>query len=109
MKARKIPKVIEVWAVHQGDDDRSSGHPEWFFTTKEEAKRHAAKRGWYGGEAPYRKRHAYDLGDGTVFILDDGFPEPVMLGYSEESELLKKRNKILARLSAEERAILGVQ
>lgn len=101
--------VFEVWAVHQGDDDRSIGRPEWFFTTQKAALEHAQKRGWYGGPAPVTKRLAYDLGvGGKILILDVNFPEPVIIGYSEAVENQKRRNKALAKLTTEDREALGL-
>lgn len=102
-------KIFEVWAVHQGDDDRNSGYPEWFFASEAAARKHAEKRGWYGGDAPVSKRLAYDLGvGGKILILDNRFPEPLMLGYSEAVENQKKRNKALAKLTKEDREVLGL-
>lgn len=102
-------RIFEVWAVHQGDDDRGSGFPEWFFDSEAAARKHAEKRGWYGSDAPISKRKAYDLrSGGKILILDNKFPEPVIMGYSEAVENQKKRNKALAKLTKEDREVLGL-
>jgi hypothetical protein len=44
-----IIRLIKVYAVHQGDDDRNSGTPAWFFYSKAQADAMAKGKGWYGG------------------------------------------------------------
>lgn len=30
-------RIVEIWAVYQGDTDIQWGQPKWFFLTKEQA------------------------------------------------------------------------
>lgn len=97
-------KVQKVWAVHQGDDDRSFGHPAWFFTFEADARNAAKGRGWYGGIAPVTERYIVTSGKKSYLLAKE---TPVVLNEIPES-VLEKRKKILCKLTPEEREVLGL-
>ena len=98
-------RIIDVWAVHQGDDDRQSGYPEFFFSTKEAANQKAKGIGWCGGPATVVKRQALTL-DGRYFLLDD--IGEIDLDGAKIVHNEKIRKQALKKLSAEERNVLGL-
>ena len=96
--------VAEVWAVHQGDSERHSGMPKWWFDTKQQADDVAVDRGWYGGTAPVSQHSAIVIG-GSCFVLRDTEAKTLNAGPEDEDEI---KQKALAKLSATERKVLGI-
>ena len=112
-------KIIKVYAVHQGDDDRSSGYPVWFFDDFSKAKTVAAKRGWYGGEAPITERYAICVSQqdswfteqirvecNEYYLLDN--TDPIKLNEGPD-DILRKKQAALAKLTPEDRKVLGLE
>ncbi len=88
-------KLITVYVVNQGDDDRYSGKPKWVFRTETQANSVAHGRGWYGGNAPTGPRKAILGDDGeTVYLCDPSEPFRLNIGPEDEKQekerLLKK-------------------
>lgn len=97
--------IIDVWAVHQGDDDRHSGYPEWFFTSPQEAYEVAAGRGWYGGDAPVSEKKAIVLDGETAYLLKD--IEPLELNVGPD-DLEERRKNALSKLTDIDKKVLGL-
>ena len=97
-------EVAEVWAVHQGDDDRYSGKPEWWFRDEQLARDTATGRGWYGGDAPVSKHVAIILHDTELYLLKSS--EPVSFGGPEDDD--ERREKALGKLTESEKKLLGL-
>ena len=95
----------EVYAVHQGDDDRSIGYPEWFFCDKKDAEMIADGRGWYGGNAPVSTHKAIKAEDGNYYLLAK--EEPIQLNVGPD-DLEERRQKALNKLTTGERRLLGI-
>ena len=97
--------VFSIWAVNQGDDDRSSGHPEWIFTDEVKANAVARGRGWYGGDAPVSS-HLGVIVDGKCYLLRKS--GPVSLNVSPEDEIAA-RERAIAKLNDEDKKVLGIR
>ena len=96
--------IITLYAVHQGDDDRSWGHPTWWFDNKTKADNIAKGRGWYGGDAPVSQHAAIKIEDDQYLILQN--VEPIRLGGPDDEKLI--RAKALKKLTKLEKEILGL-
>ena len=96
-------EIVELHAVHEGGEERSSGKPAWFYTDKSMAEDVAKGRGWYGGIAPITKVPAIKVGDVYYWLAKkDDIPvdtRPV------DMKVLKEQ--ALAKLTALERKALG--
>lgn len=97
--------IKKVYAVNQGDDDRSSGSPCWFFEDYAAAKNTAFKRGWYGGDAPISEHNVLVV-DGEAYLL--ARVEPVKLNESPD-DILAKKQAVMAKLTDEELKLLGIR
>lgn len=105
----------KVYAVHQGDDDRSFGKAKWFFSNREDAERVAYKRGWYGGNAPITERWAISVSDDVLgftdtYLLDSvsGLaPAAIEVGITPDMEK-DIWNKAVEKLTPTERQLFGV-
>lgn len=97
-------EILKIYAVNQGDNDRHSGTPRWFFEDKQIAVNCSIGRGWYGGNAPIGEHSALII-DGNAYLL--ARPEPVALNVTPEDEQAKK-NAARAKLTEEERKLLGI-
>lgn len=98
------PKVINVWAVNQGDDDRSCGRPVWFFDSAAKAEEVAAGRGWFGGNAPVGEHKAILFGN-QIYLLAKTEPIELNLGPQDQAE---RRKKAIEKLTPAERKLLGI-
>ena len=98
-------EIRKIYAVNQGDTDRYAGQPAWFFDSKDDAVNCSLGRGWYGGNAPVGEHMALVI-DGTAYLLARA--EPVALNVTPEDEQAKK-NAALAKLTEEERKLLGIR
>lgn len=98
--------IIDVWCVHRGDDDRSSGHPAYFFTSEEAATKARKGTGWYGGDAPISKRKAIRVNDDCYLLDEIG---EIDLDGAKEVHKRKTREKALSKLTEEERELLGLE
>lgn len=97
------PKIEEVYAVNQEDDDRSSGKPKWWFKEKQEAVEAARGMGWYGSNAPISKHHAIII-DHKIFLLQR--VSPVYFGGIVSDREIK--TQALKKLSETEKRVLGL-
>lgn len=97
--------IITVYAVHQGDDDRSFGHPAWYFTDNSRATNVAKGRGWYGGNAPVTDKKVLKIGD-TAYLLDRD--TPIRLDVGPEDYDAERKNA-LAKLTDYEKKLLGIK
>ncbi len=98
-------EIVTIYAVNQGDDDMHAGKPKWFFRSLTDAKECARGRGWYGSDAPVGNHKALIV-DGAAYLLAQ--PKPVELDPVLDDEQAKK-NKAVAKLSDEERKLLGIR
>lgn len=98
-------EIKKIYAVNQGDDDRHLGHPCWFFEGRSDADNCAVGRGWYGGNAPVSEQNELIV-DGEAYLLSR--VEPVKLNFTPEDEQAKK-NAARAKLTDEERKLLGIR
>lgn len=105
----KKVKLITVWAVNQGDDDRHSGTPHWWFSNEGIARSFAKGKGWYGGDAP--------VGQHTVLMVPAEVTESGKIEYyladervdvdgKEELEENRLKEQALAKLTPEEKRVL---
>jgi hypothetical protein len=116
-----IIRLIKVYAVHQGDDDRNSGTPAWFFYSKAQADAMAKGKGWYGGTAPVRAYDALSIYNdeqvgrlsgshndepATVYLLQH--PHPLKMDQGPVDEKLM-REAALAKLTPTEKELLGLK
>lgn len=104
-------KTLKVWAVHQGDDDRSCGSPRWWFSDQTEANNFAKKRGWFGGDAPVSEHCAMVVpGSVTESGRDEYYltKAKVDLDGVEEKIQNELKENALAKLSDEEKRVLGL-
>jgi hypothetical protein len=115
-------RIITIHAVHQGDDDRSFGHPAWWFYSKHEAEEVAKGRGWFGGNAPVRDYQALSLEDDrqagringwsftpeppTVYLLANLKPLRMGVGPADVAAL---KAAALAKLTDTEKELLGLK
>lgn len=99
-------EIKRLYAVHQGDDDRSSGYPRWYFDNAMEATKVAIGRGWWGGNAPVSEKKCLVIDGITAYLLASDVPISINEGPDDE---LTKKQKILAKLTEEEKKILGVK
>lgn len=101
--------IIDVWAVYQGDDDRSIGTPTYFFSKRLEAEQFAQDKGWYGGKAPIKKRHAVS-DSGKYYLIDEIVNESGVIDIDQCQEKYDAtiRAEALSKLTAEEKRVLGV-
>ncbi len=106
-------EIIDVWAVHQGDTDMTVGYPAWYFTEEYKAKEVAFKRGWYCGNAPISKHKAiivhdvYDFPLANTFIYLLSSDSQLKLDEGPD-DILAKKAKALAKLTKEDRELLGL-
>jgi hypothetical protein len=98
-------EIKKIYAVNQGDDDRHTGHPCWFFEGRSDADNCAVGRGWYGRTAPVSEHNALIV-NGEAYLLSR--VEPVKLNFTPEDEQAKK-NAARAKLTDEERKLLGIR
>lgn len=101
---RQSMEIRKIYAVNQGDTDRHSGTPKWFFDSKQVAVECSIGRGWYGGNAPIGEHSALVI-DGKAYLLARA--EPVALNVTPQDEQAKK-NAARAKLTEEERKLLGI-
>ncbi len=97
--------IIDIWAVHEGDDDRSSGYPAFFYTNHAEAVAKAKGSGWYGGDAPLKKRHAIFV-EGKYYLLDE--IGEIDLDQKAGIHRKKLRQQAKAKLTQAELEALGI-
>lgn len=97
--------LLCVYAVHQGDDDRYSGKPAWYFDSKADAEMIASGRGWYGGKAPISNHKAILGADGNYYLLAK--EQPIKLNVGPE-DLAEQKEKALKKLTPAERRLLGI-
>ncbi len=100
----KAYEIVEVYAVHQGDDDRHRGHPAWFFTTRWQAEDVAKGRGYFGGDAPVSIQNAVRIGD-KYFLLKMDLPLEMDIGPEDQSTI---RRNALAKLTETEKRLLNL-
>jgi hypothetical protein len=98
-------KIIDVYVVHGEGDDRSIGSPAWVFKDNAKAELVAKGRGWWGGTAHVGARQAIVV-DGKCYLLDK--VGPFILDEGPEDRLAKKAAAI-AKLTLEERKLLGIE
>ena len=98
--------IIKIYAVHQGDDDRSSGRPQWYFVSRLDAEIVADGRGWYGGDAPISTRSAITAKDGKLYLLADEKPINLNIG---PDDLKERKERALKKLTPGERKMLGLE
>lgn len=107
--AKHLPSVIPVpvtlFAVHEGDSDRDSGTPKWYFDTKLEAQDVAEGRGWYGGNSPISQVSALKVGN-QAYILRQTEPVTINDGPIDTAD---RKAQALAKLSPMDRKILGLK
>lgn len=100
------PKIITLFALHT-DSERSLGEPFEFYIDENRAVEMAKGRGWYGGAAPCRPVTAIVWPDGRYYLLRSDTPIPVDCSEGRPAaDVLKER--ALAKLSLEERRVLGL-
>jgi hypothetical protein len=96
--------IEEVFVVFTGETERSDGSPFMAFSTEDDAARHAANRGIWGGSAPYRKMNAIVI-DGWVFLIANN---TALVLDETPADAVAKKAAALAKLTDEEKRILGV-
>ena len=111
-------ELAEVWVVYVGDDDKSPGTPGFVFRDEQAARKYAKGRGWYGGNSPVAKRLAaikcpflgaevdQVFGEGDC-VLIDVVKNSLKIDVPPKDELAAKQ-EILAKLTEEEKKILGL-
>lgn len=97
-------EIIDVWAVYQGDDDRLSGYPTWWFDNESDAQCIAKGRGWWGGNAPVKKHPVILVGDKAYLLAHS---EPLELNVGPEEQAAEKE-AALSKLSDREKRLLGL-
>jgi hypothetical protein len=97
--------IRKIYAVNQGDDDRHAGSPCWFFENRSDAEQCAVGRGWWGGTAPVSEHNALIVDDQAYLLTR---VEPVRLNFTPDDEQAK-RNAARAKLTEEERKLLGIR
>jgi len=98
---------ITIWAVYSTYDETgrdSSLVSCW--ETQLAAQNNRKGHGWYGGPGNVRELPALQLPDGRIFVLLQA--EPVKLGIDLVQGQLDARAAALAKLSIEERKLLGL-
>lgn len=101
--------IITIWTAHETNDERGShGALIGVFTSKGTAERAANGRGWYGGQGSVQERKGLNTSSG-VFLLDRHHTWPIAL----DVDLIKFKNEKIeaakAKLSAEEKELLGIK
>ena len=102
-------KLIDVYCVHQGDDDRSPGYPAFFYSNESQAKAKAKGIGWYGGDAPVRKRRGICFDGDKVYLLDADHSRPIDLDDKRKQARQEIRKAALTKLTPEERKALRLK
>lgn len=102
-----IPTPIEIYRVSETIDDMGrTGKIVGYFTDKDSALLVSDGHGWYGGQGKVETLHAIEAGSGKYFLLAQ--PKPVRLDVDLVKELAAKKEKALAKLTSEERRLLGL-
>lgn len=108
-RLKKHDPVFTVWTVHRDNDDRSDGPITDVCGTRALAEAAAKGSGWYGGDAPVRTHHAIRVGNATYLLQSE---DPVCVAFSLDDLVLAHehatRLKALAKLTPEERRVLGL-
>lgn len=99
-------KVQEIYAVYHGESETYLGDPAWFFEHVGDAQRNAQGQGSWGGVSPIRLRHVVWAG-GKPYLLDERHNQPIELNVGPQ-DILAKKQAALAKLTAEERELLGL-
>lgn len=99
-------EFLTVFAVHEGDTDRSNGIPKWFFTTKEAADFNAQGAGFFGGKATISVRKAVNINGNTYILDNDGNSVQLDVSKKEVEEIKKAA---LGKLSEYEKKLLGIK
>jgi len=101
--------IKKVYAAYETVDEYSRlGSRRGIFTTRDRADKEAIGIGWYGGTGTVMTKNVIIVDD-VVYLLES--PTPVELDVSsEEAKVAREKIKAsaLAKLSAEERRVLGV-
>lgn len=104
--------------MYVGDDDRSHGTPGFVFHEEQDARTYAKGRGWYGGNSPVVKqlaviKHPFCselenrvFGEGDCVLIDI-VENSLKIDAPPKDELAAKQ-EILAKLTDEEKKILGL-
>jgi len=75
---------------------------------KSRAETAASGRGWYGGTADIQKRKGIKVDD-NVYLLDVENASEIPLGIDLIKETKNKKKRALAKLTKEEKGLLGVE
>ena len=97
--------LIDIFAVYQGDDDRSCGEPAFFYTNETVAEKKSIGTGWYGGKARVEKRQAVLINKKHYLIDNIGVIDLDGKDQFNKNELIKSAKK---KLTKEELEALGL-
>jgi hypothetical protein len=99
-------RIVDIYGVIA---DHSRVSPEWFYTTQEQAEREAVGISPDGRDGcVYCYTAVQIMKSDTYFLLDSENPNPLTLDKSAaEDKRQRRRKRALAKLSAEERELLG--
>ena len=101
--------IKEVYAAYETVDEYGRlGSRRGIFTTRSRADKEAIGIGWYGGAGSVMTKNVIIVDD-KAYLLDS--PNPVELDVSSkeaEAERERLKKSALAKLSADERKVLGV-
>lgn len=105
-----MSNLFQLYAVHEGGDERSSGEPKWFFTDRTNAELVSYGRGWFGGNAVVSYMWAIKDVDGRVYLMatPKGHKRPESIVIDDPTEISKAKEAALAKLDPAARRFLGL-
>jgi hypothetical protein len=98
-------KLITLYAVYQGGDDRNIGKPKWFFESKVDADDVAFGRGWCNSNAPVREVSVLKVGPSVYSITST---EPIAVNVGPQDDKIR-RALALNKLTESEKKLLGLK
>jgi hypothetical protein len=102
-------KLITVYAAFETVDNFGrKGNLHGVFTNELDAKETAKSIGWYGGAGTVEQRVGIQDG-GEIYLLDATYSRGVTLNVDLVQKAQSRREAALAKLTDEEKRLLGVQ
>lgn len=102
-------KFIFIYAVYTTENEYGQlGSCIGFFTKASDANLVAEGKGWYGGKGVVQTRRAIQVDD-KYYLLDKYFHTQIIIDTDLEKFKEKKKEEALAKLTEEEKILLGLK